>query len=74
MQTDSGNRDVTLYSINLFIFFDRNHMVLIYLLYTKVKYVFVSINISTFRFSPSKIFLQLLIPIKFPITTFGPYF
>jgi hypothetical protein len=34
----------------------------------------VPINIPTFRFSPSKIFLQLLVPIKFSITTFGPYF
>ena len=34
----------------------------------------VPINILTFHFSPSKIFLQLLVPIKFPITTFGPYF
>jgi len=32
------------------------------------------INIPTFRFSPSKIFLQLLVPIKFPIITFGPSF
>jgi len=39
-----------------------------------VKYVFVPINIPTFCFSPSKIFLQLLVPIKFSITTFGPYF
>ena len=29
---------------------------------------------STFRFSPSKIFLQLLVPIKFSIFTFGPSF
>jgi len=34
----------------------------------------VPINILTFRFRPSKIFLQLLVPIKFSITTFGPYF
>jgi len=34
----------------------------------------VPINIPTFRFSPSKNFLQLLVPIKFSITTFGPYF
>jgi len=34
----------------------------------------VLINIPTFRFSPSKIFLQLLVPIKFSIITFGPYF
>jgi len=34
----------------------------------------IPINISTFRFSPSKIFLQLLVPIKFSITTFDPYF
>ena len=27
---------------------------------------------SIFRFSPSKIFLQFLVPIKFSITTFGP--
>jgi len=32
------------------------------------------INIPTFRFSFSKIFLQLLVPIKFSITSFGPYF
>jgi len=32
------------------------------------------INIPTFRFSLPKVFLQLLIPIKFLITTFGPYF
>ena len=32
------------------------------------------INIPTFRFSHSKIFLQLLVPQKFSITTFGPYF
>ena len=35
---------------------------------------FASINIPTFRFSPSKILLQFLVPIKFSITTFGPYF
>jgi len=34
----------------------------------------VPIIIPTFHFSPSKIFLQLLVPIKFLITTFGPYF
>jgi len=34
----------------------------------------VPINMSTFRFSLSIIFLQLLVPIKFSITTFGPYF
>jgi len=34
----------------------------------------VPINISTFRFSPFKNFLRLLVPIKFSITTFGPYF
>jgi len=34
----------------------------------------VPINIPTFRFSPSKISLQLLVPIKFSITTFSPYF
>jgi len=34
----------------------------------------VPINISTFRFGPSQIFLQLLVSIKFSITTFGPYF
>jgi len=28
----------------------------------------------SFCFSSSKIFLQLLVPIKFSITTFGPYF
>jgi len=30
----------------------------------------VLINIPTFHFSPSKIFLQLLVPIEFSITTF----
>jgi len=34
----------------------------------------VPVNIQTFRFSRSKIFLQLLGPIKFSITTLGPYF
>jgi len=34
----------------------------------------VPINMSTFRFSPSKKFLQLLVPKKFPIFTFGPSF
>jgi len=34
----------------------------------------VPINISTFYFSPYKIFLQLLVPIKFLIITFGPLF
>ena len=29
---------------------------------------------SIFRFSPSKIFLQFLVPIKFSIFTFGPSF
>ena len=29
---------------------------------------------STFRFSRSKIFLQLLVPIKFSVFTFGPSF
>jgi len=32
------------------------------------------INIPNFRFSPSKMFLRLLVPIKSTITTFGPYF
>jgi len=34
----------------------------------------ISINIQTFHFNPSKKFLQLLVPIKFSITTFEPYF
>jgi len=34
----------------------------------------VPINILIFRFNPSKIFLQLLVPLKFLITTFGPIF
>jgi len=34
----------------------------------------VHISIPTFRFSPSKIFLQLMVPIKLSITTFGLYF
>jgi len=34
----------------------------------------VPINMSTFRFSPSKNFLQLLVPQKFSIFTFGPSF
>jgi len=34
----------------------------------------VPVNMSTFRFSPSKIFLQLIVPIKFSIFTFGPSF
>jgi len=45
-----------------------------YYIYIRVKYVFILINIPTFRFSPFKIFLQLLVPIKFSITTFAPYF
>jgi len=32
------------------------------------------IDISIFRFSHFKIFLRLLVLIKFSITTFGPYF
>jgi len=34
----------------------------------------VPINMSTFHFSPSKIFLQLLVLKIFSIFTFGPYF
>jgi len=34
----------------------------------------VPINMSAFRFSPSKKILQLLVPIKFYIFTFGPSF
>jgi len=34
----------------------------------------VPINMSTFRFNPSKKFLQLLVPIKNFISTFGPSF
>ena len=34
----------------------------------------VPINIPIFRYTPSKIFLQLLVPTKFSITTFGPNF
>ena len=34
----------------------------------------VSINMSTFCFSPSKKILQLLVPKKFPIFTFSPSF
>jgi len=34
----------------------------------------VPINIPTFYFRPSKIFLQLLVPKKFFIFTFGPCF
>jgi len=40
----------------------------------RVKYVFGPINIPLFRFSPFKIFLQLLVPRKFTIFTFGPLF
>jgi len=36
--------------------------------------MFFPINIPTFRFNLSKISLQLLVPIKFSITIFGPYF
>ena len=36
--------------------------------------VLVPINISTFRFSPSKKFLQLLVPKFFSNFTFGPSF
>jgi len=32
------------------------------------------INIPTFHFSSYKIILQFLVPIKFSITDFGPYF
>jgi len=32
------------------------------------------INISSFHFGSSKIFLKLLVSIKFLITTFDPYF
>jgi len=35
---------------------------------------FIPVNIQTFRFSPSKIFLQLLVPQIFSIFTFGPSF
>ena len=34
----------------------------------------VPINISNFRLNPSKIFLRLLVHIKFSIITCGPYF
>jgi hypothetical protein len=34
----------------------------------------VSINILSFVFSLPKIFLRLLVPPKFSINTFGPYF
>ena len=34
----------------------------------------IPINIPAFRFSPSKIFLQLLVLQKFSILTFGPSF
>jgi len=34
----------------------------------------VPINIQIFRFSPSKFFFQLLVPIKFSITTLVPIF
>jgi len=34
----------------------------------------VPINISTFHFNSSKVFLQLLVPINFSITIFDPYF
>ena len=34
----------------------------------------IPVNIQTFRFNPSKVFFQLLVPIKFSITIFGPYF
>jgi len=38
------------------------------------KYVFGFYNILIFRFSPFKIFFQLLVSIKFSITTFDSYF
>jgi len=34
----------------------------------------VSVNLLTFCFSPFKIFFKLLVPTKFSIATFGPYF
>jgi len=36
--------------------------------------ILVTINIPTFYFSPSKTFLQLLVPKKFVIITFDPSF
>ena len=40
----------------------------------RVKYVFVPINITTFRFNPSKIFFQLLVPTKISSLFFVPIF
>jgi len=40
----------------------------------KIYMSLIPINISTFHFSSSKIYLYLLISIKFSITTFGLYF
>lgn len=47
---------------------------LIIFIFFRVKYVFVPIYILIYRFSPSKKFLQFLVPIKFSITALNPYF
>jgi len=52
----------------------KNHRKFLEGLKRKVGIFFYPVNIITFRFFPSKNFLLLLVPQKFLITTFSPYF
>ena len=51
--------------------YKRNELVSFF---SRVKYGFGPYKYTTFRFSHSKIFHQLLVPIEISITTVGPYF
>jgi len=62
LQSSSPSKQLLVPNKYLFFFFLGLNMFLI------------PINILTFHFSFFKFFLQLLVPIKFSITTFGPYF
>ena len=48
------------------------NLIIVLLLIMGLNMFLILINISTFHFSSSKIFLQLLVPIKFSIITSGP--
>jgi len=64
----------TFFPLSKFHSYDDLYLIIMLSILFLVKYVFVFINISIFYFSHFKKFLQLLVFIKFLITTFVLYF
>ncbi|RHN56605.1 putative alcohol-forming fatty acyl-CoA reductase [Medicago truncatula] len=69
-----GNANTVLDTVSVICLDLLSYFILLNTYFLELNMFLVLINIQTFRFIPSKIFLQLLVPIKFSITTFDLYF